>query len=225
MGSRDTQDLIASTALELFNEHGTSAVSTNRIADACGISRGNLHYHFRTKEEIIQLIFRRIVEEMDESWYRDHEQPTMEHMYEMFSRYMDLLWRYRFFYRELVPLTQRDSQLKRLYQKNLEKRIKEIEWFFERLVEEGLLIRPPEPVSLASLVRVSWFVSDYWLYFMNVHDKPANQVNIREGYTLITHIFEPYFSPKAREEQRRVLNGESGDGRIQRRKMASQKVT
>lgn len=60
MTTRETQDKIITTALRLFNESGSRIVSTNRIADSCGISRGNLHYHFRTKEEIIQAIFQHL---------------------------------------------------------------------------------------------------------------------------------------------------------------------
>ena len=48
-----TKEAIVITAIELFNEKGTAAVSTNRIAEAMGISPGNLYYHFRNKEEII----------------------------------------------------------------------------------------------------------------------------------------------------------------------------
>lgn len=214
MPSRETQNLIVDTAIRLFNEFSASAVSTNRIADECQISRGNLHYHFRNKEEIIQLIFARIVEEMD-GWYTDHEHPSMGHMYWMFSRYMGLMWRYRFFYRELVPLLQRDPDLKQLFQQNLDKRIKEIELFFEQMIAKGLLLRPPQSVSLSSLVRVSWFVSDYWLYFLNIHDKDLTQANIEEGYMLITQILEPYFSPEARVEQDQVLRSIRAGGGLE----------
>jgi len=55
-----TKELILDTGIRLFNEKGTAAVSTNQIAEACGISPGNLYYHYTSKEDIIRAIFERM---------------------------------------------------------------------------------------------------------------------------------------------------------------------
>ena len=51
-----TKDKIIATAINLFNLHGTKAISTNHIAKEMGISPGNLYYHFRSKNDIIRSI-------------------------------------------------------------------------------------------------------------------------------------------------------------------------
>ena len=61
MGKGDTKGRIAQTAIGLFNERGTATVSTNHIAEAMGISPGNLYYHYRNKEEIVRAIFERMI--------------------------------------------------------------------------------------------------------------------------------------------------------------------
>lgn len=206
MATRETQNLIIDTAIALFNEHGTKAISTNRIADECQLSRGNLHYHFRTKEEIIQTIFQHIDREMGESWYEDHEHPSMEYTHFMFARQIELFWRYRFFYRELNSLLQNDARLKLLFMDSRKKRIKEVALFFDELVKVGLMIEPEPPISMASLLQVSWLLTDQWLPHLDMHDKTVNEENIEEGFNLIMQIFAPYFTPKAKIEYQRIIN-------------------
>ncbi len=200
MATRETQKLILKTALSLFNEHGTKSISTNRIADECELSRGNLHYHFRTKEEIIQTIFQDITRQMSDSWYEDHLHPTMEYMHFMFVRQIKTIWRYRFFYRELNSLLQNDARLKVLFLDNRKRRFNEVTRFFDECIKVGLIINPKPPASIESISQITWLITDQWLQHLDMHDMIVNEQSISEGYQLVLQVLQPYFTDRAETE-------------------------
>jgi AcrR family transcriptional regulator len=192
MGTRDTQTRIVDAALELFNEHGTAAVSTNRVAEHCGISKGNLHYHFHNKQEIIRFLFQRVVDEMDAGWYRDHLDATLDHMAAMFVRQLQLIRDYRFFYREMADLLRQDRVLRRRYAHNRERRLIELERFFGTLAARGLMNLPAEPRRLRSIVDITWIISENWLNYVEYHDRELTVEAVAAGYDEILEVLRPY---------------------------------
>ena len=60
-----TKQLIHAAALELFNASGYANTSIARIADAVGITEGNLWYHFRAKEDLVNTLVDQLVESLD----------------------------------------------------------------------------------------------------------------------------------------------------------------
>jgi AcrR family transcriptional regulator len=195
MASRETQQQILKTAIELFNAHGTANVSTNKIADACGISRGHLHYHFSTKQEIIQDIFNMIVGEMERGWYEDHLTPTVSHMVYMFVRQLELIWRFRFFYRELVGLLQANATLRARFIHNRDKRISEVRRFLVELGRADLFRVPEDRDDFEDLLLSTWVISDHWLNFFESSGQQISETAIRRGYSVFLSIMRPHFTP------------------------------
>jgi AcrR family transcriptional regulator len=192
MGTRTTQLRILQAALELFNELGTAAVSSNRIAERCGISKSNLQYHFNNKREIISALFQLALEEMDAGWYRDHLAPTLEHMAAMFVRQLQLILKYRFFYRELASLLREDPMLRRRFAQNRERRLRDIEKFLHALASQGLMRLPTDARRLRSIVDVTWIISDNWINYVEYHDREIGATTILEGYYEILEVLRPY---------------------------------
>ena len=62
-----TRDRIIEASLQLFNEQGERAVTTNHIAAHLGMSPGNLYYHFRNKQQIIAELFERYAAEAEQN--------------------------------------------------------------------------------------------------------------------------------------------------------------
>jgi AcrR family transcriptional regulator len=193
MATRATQVRILQAALELFNEHGTAAVSSNRIAERARLSKGNLQYHFRNKRELIFALFQQAIGEMDSGWYRDHLAPTLEHMAAMFVRQLQLILKYRFFYREMADLLRQDPQLRKRFADNRERRLRDLEKFMLALQARGLMRFPPDPQRLRSIIDVTWIVNENWLNYMDYHDREVTVDAMLAGYAETIEVLRPYF--------------------------------
>ncbi len=64
--ARQTRQRILDTTLALYNDLGEANVSTTLIATEVGISAGNLHYHFRKKDQLTGALLDEFVGEIEE---------------------------------------------------------------------------------------------------------------------------------------------------------------
>ncbi len=193
MASKETLAIIVDTAIDLFNAHGSAAVSGNRIAGACGISKGHLHYHFRTKAEVVRAIFARMVEEMNAGWYDDHLEPSIRHLAEMFARQVLFICNYRFFYRELAALLRDDPLLMSRYRENRLRRSRALEQFLAAVKRRGELDFGGDARLIATLVETRWIISENWLNAQEFLGREISADCILSGYDLVLGLLRPYF--------------------------------
>jgi AcrR family transcriptional regulator len=60
----DTRTRLLATALRLFTEHGVEGTSLQMIADALGVTKAAVYYHFKTKDEITEAVAEPALREM-----------------------------------------------------------------------------------------------------------------------------------------------------------------
>lgn len=107
---------ILETALKLFNENNTQSATTNHIAKAMGISPGNLHYHYKNREEIVRLLY---IQLKNETMLSIDELPkNVAELLEHEKTLIQIQWKYRFFFKEMLFLFSRDASLKEIYIKD-----------------------------------------------------------------------------------------------------------
>jgi AcrR family transcriptional regulator len=189
-----TYDFVLDTAVTLFNEQGTAAISTNHIAEAAGISPGNLYYHFKNKDDIIRAIFDRMVED----WNVVYLIPTdaafdLTVLRGALRQNFDLLWRYRFFYRELGALVRHDRQLGKRHKAIQEQRQREQLALFDRLAAAGVFKWPRKRAEVEETLTIAWIVGNYWLAHLESSGETVTPELMQQGVELILRLFTPYF--------------------------------
>ena len=103
--ARQTRQRILDASLMMFNAQGEPNVTTNHIADELEISPGNLYYHFRNKDDIIEQLFAVYEQRMDAALVAPSGRlPGLEDVWLQLHLVFECIWDYRFLYRDLVDI-------------------------------------------------------------------------------------------------------------------------
>lgn len=194
--SAATRERILDTAVALFNERGIGEVSTNHIAAAAGLSPGNLYYHFRNKEAIILAIYQ---ERMNAEWdvifaLPTDRMPTLEDMENMVRENFRVLWTYRFFYREQLALTQRDSALSELALARRRQGIADTSLLLRGFEAAGVLKLPPNDEAISALTDLLWMVTEFWPHFVELDQRDLTPETVEQGIEALRQVIAPYLS-------------------------------
>lgn len=125
-GARRTRDRVLNAALNLFNERGSGAVTTNHVAAGAGISPGNLYYWFSNKDEIVRELYAQFVGAYERVWAEGDGDPvdlTPDDVLARLGQGAALSCRYAFLGRDLLGLLHADPVLAAEYRAVRERRI------------------------------------------------------------------------------------------------------
>lgn len=188
-----TRDRILQTALDLFNEQGTAAVSTNHIAEALGISPGNLYYHFRNKEEIIRAIFELQYAAWDQVFaLPDTRLPTLDDLWSLVRATFAVNWSFRFVYRELIALLRRDDQLQRRWVEIRDRGFNGFRELFSAFVAAEVLRPEGDPEVVTRLAELCWLLGEFWLPSVEVSGREVDATHLEHGVALMLQVLAPY---------------------------------
>jgi AcrR family transcriptional regulator len=194
MAKISTKQRILDTALELFNTGNTQAATTNHIAKALGISPGNLHYHYKNREEIVRTLYAQMLEEST-LLVQDLPKDIVE-FFEHQKVMSRVLWKYRFFYRELLFLLSKDPLLKEHYiQDNISHR-ERIYKTFTNLESSGDLEIPYDNV-LEQLTDTVMLVLEFWNPMVETLGREIDEDSFEEATTHIRGAMRPYLTKQA----------------------------
>lgn len=199
--ARQTRQRILDASLAMFNEQGEPNVTTNHIADELEISPGNLYYHFRNKDDIIEQLFARYEERMDtalvapEGRLRD-----LEDIWLQLHLVFEAIWDYRFLYRDLVDILSRNRRLRLRFARILKRAADNATSGMRGLVQAGVMrASAAEVEATATNILV---LATFWLNYASVLGDRDEHEAIRAGIVQVMMLL----SPLLRDAERLHLN-------------------
>jgi AcrR family transcriptional regulator len=178
-------------------------VSTTLISAELGISPGNLYYHYPAKDELINSLFARYELRLNELLDAAGSVRNVEDAWLFFHMLFELIWQYRFLYRDLNDLLSKNRKLETQFQCALRNKRHAVAAVLDGLAQ-GSAVRiehsESEPVATAMVV-----VLTYWLSYEYVRD-PRNALEpgaaagaLARGAYHVLSLLIPYLAPEARE--------------------------
>jgi len=200
---RRTAERILEVTLELFNRFGEPNVSTTLISAELNISPGNLYYHYPAKDELINSLFDRYERALRELLQASDQVRNVEDAWLLFHMLFELIWQYRFLYRDLNDLLSKNRRLETHFQFVLRDKNQAIQNVMAGLTRGGAMkieTRDMAPVATAMAV-----VLTYWLSYEYVRDprralepESASAALLRGAFHVLS-LLMPYLEATQRD--------------------------
>lgn len=166
---RRTRERILELSLRLFNEFGEPNITTTVISEEMNISPGNLYYHFRNKDDIVNSIFVQFEGEIERMLAVPADRrPNIEDVWLYLHLMFELIWRYRFFYRDLNDLLSRNRKLELHFKQILAHKIKVAQQLCEGMRSTQAL--EASDLEIDALATNLVVVATYWLSYEYVRN-------------------------------------------------------
>lgn len=199
-----TRRRILAEALAQFNERGEGHVTTGSIAAALDMSPGNLYYHFRNKDEIVEKLFHALEARLDvEPQIGASAAEAIEDLWLYLHLMLEAIWEYRFLYRNLDDLLARNRRLRDHFRRIAARKRDAIARLCETLVAARAMRASAEEIR--ALARNVLVVATYWLNFQSLaRGRGDEHADLGAGAYQVMSLIAPYLRGDARRHLDRL---------------------
>jgi AcrR family transcriptional regulator len=190
-----TDEKIIRKAIELYNKKGFANVTSRNIAEQLKISHGNLEYHFKTKEAILDAIYTRMKTEVS-GYFSDVDEAMspFEQLDTLLKKLERFQTKYRFFNLDVIEISRKYPTLKSKIEATVQIRRDQMASFFTLFSKQGYLEPEPHTNFYLRLQHKIRMIITFWMsqeMIMKNFD-PGQEITMRQTIwdLLIAHLTE-----------------------------------
>ena len=192
-----TRERILETSLRLFNEQGERNVATSDIAHELGISPGNLHYHFRHKNDIVARLFEQFRSGVTTALVvHEGRAAHAEDLWLLLHLLFEQVRDYRFLFRDLDDLLARDRRLKREFSGLLDGISRSTARLMRGLAAAGTLRAGEREIE--ALAEATAMTVAYWMSYRGIRGTALRGDAIGRGVYQAMTALAPYLRGDAK---------------------------
>lgn len=196
---KSTKENIIEVAIRRFNEEGFAKVSMYEIAKEVGLSRGNLAYHFKDKDVLLEAITGQMWTELDKKRSNTLTYPSFKNITDEFHQLYEIQKDYSFIFLDTQVLKHPfvKNQLREMTAKTIQGN-KTIIAFAIKLGN----MKPEEvPGTYNHLALITWMLSCFWLSQQIIRGDYSEKIADRALWSLLL----PYMTEKGKDALEKYL--------------------
>ena len=192
-----TKQKIIESATDLFNEFGLASVRLQQIADEAGISVGNLAYHYKTKDIIIEEVYHRAFAEFNTLLSRFLQEPSLRDFDDQLTEYFRFFQGFGFCFTEIAELERTLPKLARQWNDFLQKLYLQIRNRLTFNERKGWLLPEPAPGTYDLVANNIWLTCTFWITKQNVLRRSSGLSAFKNA---VWTQLKAYLSPEGQRE-------------------------
>ncbi len=186
----NTRDKIIELAVKHFNRDGFGAVSLFQIANEMGISRGNLTYHFKDKEVLLQSIASEMWQKIDTERIKSRQFPSFENLRKEVQLLYKFQKRYAFIFLDTHVLNH--PLIRKEFRQLAKRTIADNKATIAFSIQSGNM--KPEQIAgtYSNIAFTVWMLAFYWFSQQIILGQKSGQ----DAEKMIWSILLPFFTKK-----------------------------
>lgn len=198
----ETKQNILLAAERLFFLHGIANVRLQQIADEAGISVGNLAYHYRNKEAIVEAVYEKMFGDFESLLAGYLKSPDLRDFDELFLACYHTFTENAFYLNNIWEINRNYEELRSRWQQFNQKMVVQIKKRIQFNLERGAFSHSPLLSQLDEVAQNLWLTSTFWISQQLLLGKKHNPTRYRKAlWSLLT----PYLTAAGTRELELIL--------------------
>ncbi|MFT5819739.1 MAG: AcrR family transcriptional regulator [Crocinitomix sp.] len=198
---RGTNQKILRAARLLFNEQGVAKVSQRTICDHIAISPGNLTYHFKKRDDIIEALYFELATGIEECLDNaEKAELNLEELAQLTKDTNKIFFENRFFMIDFFQVLRSNKKIKKHYTDLSTRRLTFIKKLLDNLIQTGKMRKAELPNEYGHLCTRAELFGDFWVASIGTTSDDVMLKHTRIYTAIFMQSFYPYLTKTGKEE-------------------------
>jgi AcrR family transcriptional regulator len=191
-----TKQKIFEASIKSFNDYGVANVRLQQIADECGISVGNLAYHFKNKEAIVNFVYDQLFQEFSYILSEYLIEESFIGINNNLSKFYPFFMQYKFFFTDIFEIERNYPTIIKNWHQFSNKLLSQLKSRIDYDIMRGSLVAQSDEMNelLASNI---WMSIVFWMPQRILRGQPIELKLFKEA---VWSQIIPYLSQKGQDE-------------------------